>query len=167
MEHSFTWLSLLVHGEWQNVVASGFVAIVLLAFALAVRGRLADTEAALMPDDGVTGRNVAEAFVEAIVSIAKSAIPDHAEQYVPLLATFFVTILLSNVLGLVPGFSPPTSSFNITFALGLVSFGAYHAYGIKAQGLGSYLKHFLGPVLFIAPLMLIIEIFRHLYIRWW
>jgi F-type H+-transporting ATPase subunit a len=161
MEHSFTWLSLFVHGEWQNAMASGFVAIALLAFAMAVRGRLANTDAALMPEDGVTVRNVAEAFVEAIISIARSAIPEHPERYVPLLATFFATILLSNVLGLVPGFSPPTSSFNITFALGLVSFGAYHAYGIQAQGLGAYLKHFLGPVLFIAPLMLIIEIFSH------
>jgi len=162
MEHSFTWLSLLnLPGEWPNIVASGLIAVALLAFASTIRGRLADTEAALMPEDGVTGRNVAEAFVEAIISIAQSAIPEHPERYVPLLATFFVTILLSNLLGLVPGFAPPTSSFNITFALGLVSFGAYHAYGVKAQGLGAYLKHFLGPVLFIAPLMLIIEIFSH------
>jgi F-type H+-transporting ATPase subunit a len=130
---------------------------------MTIRGQLADTEAALMPDDGVTGRNVAEAFVEAIVSIAQAAIPEHAERFVPLLATFFVTILLSNLLGLVPGFAPPTSSFNITFALGLVSFGAYHAYGIKAQGVGAYFRHFLGPVLFIAPLMLIIEIFSHAF----
>ena len=44
-----------------------------------------------------------------------------------------------------------------------MSFGAYHAYGVKAQGLGSYLKHFLGPVIFLAPLMLIIEIFSHAF----
>jgi F-type H+-transporting ATPase subunit a len=70
---------------------------------------------------------------------------------------------VANVLGLVPGFAPPTSSFNITFALGCVAFGAYHAYGVKAQGFGNYLKHFLGPVLFIAPLMLVIEIFSHAF----
>jgi F-type H+-transporting ATPase subunit a len=128
-----------------------------------VRGTLANTEAAITPEDGVTARNVAEASTEAIVGIAKSAIPEHPEKYVPLLATFFVFILASGVLGLVPGFAPPTSTFNITFALGCVSFGAYHAYGVKAQGLGSYLKHFLGPVIFIAPLMLVIEIFSHVF----
>jgi F-type H+-transporting ATPase subunit a len=49
----------------------------------------------------------------------------------------------------------------MTFGLGLVSFAAYNAYGMKAQGVGGHLKHFLGPVIFIAPLMLIIEIFSH------
>ena len=97
------------------------------------------------------------------MGIARSAIPDHPDRYVPLLATFFAYILVGNVLGLVPGFAPPTSSFNITFALGCVSFGAYHTYGVKAHGLWSYLKHFLGPVMFIAPLMLVIEMFSHAF----
>ena len=167
MEHeSFTWFRTIagdLHGAWEHVAVGGLVTLVLLAFGLKVRGSLADTARAIVPEDGVTARNVAETFVEAIVGIAKSAIPEHAERYVPLLATFFAFILLSNLLGLVPGFEPPTSAFNITFALGCVSFGAYHAYGVKAQGLGSYLKHFLGPVLFIAPLMLVIEIFSHAF----
>jgi F-type H+-transporting ATPase subunit a len=163
MEHPYTWLGSLVglHGGWEHIGAGLLVTAMLLYFATKVRAGLADTEAAIMPDDGVTVRSVGEVFVEAMVGIAKSAIPDHPERYVPLLATLFAFILVSNVLGLVPGFSPPTSSFNITFALGCVSFGAYHAYGVKAQGLGGYLKHFLGPVLLIAPLMLIIEIFSH------
>jgi len=161
--HPFTWLGTIGHlqGAWEHLGASVFVTAILLVFGAKVRGRLANTDAALDPDDGATARNIAEAFVEAIIGIAKSAIPDHAERYVPLLATFFVFILVANLLGLVPGFAPPTSTFNITFALGCVSFGAYHAYGVKAQGLGSYLKHFLGPVMFIAPLMLVIEIFSH------
>jgi F-type H+-transporting ATPase subunit a len=161
--HSFTWLHNIGHleGAWEHVGGSILVAILLVVFATRARRRLANTEAALVPEEGFTTRNVAEAFVEGIVGIAKSAIPAHAEKYVPLLATFFAFILVSNVLGLVPGFAPPTSTFNITFALGCVSFGAYHAYGIKAQGVGSYLRHFLGPVLFIAPLMLVIEIFSH------
>lgn len=161
--HPFTWLGTIGHlqGAWEHLGASVFVTAILLVFGAKVRGRLANTDAALEPDDGATARNIAEAFVEAIIGIAKSAIPDHAERYVPLLATFFVFILVANLLGLVPGFAPPTSTFNITFALGCVSFGAYHAYGVKAQGLGSYLKHFLGPVMFIAPLMLVIEIFSH------
>jgi F-type H+-transporting ATPase subunit a len=162
-EHAFTWLGTIAPGAWQHVAAGALVTLGLLLFGLKVRSSLARTEEAIEPDDGVTARSIAEVFVEAMVSLAKSAIPEDAERYVPLLASFFAFILLANVLGLVPGFAPPTSTFNITFALGCVSFGAYHAYGVRAQGLGNYLKHFLGPVMFIAPLMLIIEIFSHAF----
>ena len=163
--HPFTFLGTLghLHGAWENLAGSVLVVVLLVAFALKVRASLADTEAALVPEHGLTVRNVAESFVEAMVGIAKSAIPNHPERYVPLLGALFAFILVSNLLGLVPGFVPPTSTFNITFALGCVSFGAYHAYGVRAQGIGSYLKHFLGPVLFIAPLMFVIEIFSHTF----
>src|SRR5262245_45315651 len=163
MEHGFTWFGTLfgLHGGWQHIGAALLVTALLLLFASKVRASLADTDQAIMPDEGASARSIGEVLVEFIMGIARSAIPDHPDRYVPLLATFFTYILVANVLGLVPGFSPPTSSFNITFALGCVSFGAYHAYGVKAQGLGTYLKHFLGPVLFIAPLMLVIELFSH------
>jgi F-type H+-transporting ATPase subunit a len=163
MQHGFTWFGTLagLHGAWEHIGAAVLVFIVLVLFASRVRRGLANTEGALTPDDGVTARSIGEVFVEGIVGIAKSAIPEHPEKYVPLLASFFAFILVGNVLGLVPGFQPPTSSFNITFALGCVSFGAYHAYGLRAQGVASYLRHFLGPVLAIAPLMLIIEIVSH------
>jgi len=163
--HPFTWLHTIAgfDGAWEHIAASAIVTVLLVVFGLKVRSSLTNIEAALVPEDGLTARNIGEAFVEAIVGIAKSAIPDHPERYVPLLAAFFVFILVSNVLGLVPGFAPPTSTFNITFALGCVSFGAYHAYGVKAQGIGGYLKHFLGPVLFLAPLMVVIEMFSHAF----
>jgi F-type H+-transporting ATPase subunit a len=165
MEHGFTWFGSLIglHGGWEHIGTGFLVSALLLLFASKVRASFADADQAIMPDDGASPRSISEVFVEFIMGIARSAIPDHPDRYVPLLATFFAYILVANVLGLVPGFSPPTSSFNITFALGCVSFGAYHAYGVKAQGLGAYLKHFLGPVLFIAPLMLVIEMFSHAF----
>ena len=160
---SFTWLSRIATGEWEHVLTSAFVASLLVAFAFVVRRRLADPEAAVAPDDGLTVRSAAEAFVEAMLGLVRGAIPDAPERYVPLLASFFAFILVGNVIGLVPGFVPPTSSFNVTFALGLVSFGAYHAYGVKTHGVVGYLAHFLGPVPIIAPLMLIIELFSHAF----
>ena len=165
MEHHFSWLGSMahLHGAWEFLAGSVIVTALLLAFGARIRGRLADTEAAMMPEDGITARNLAEVVVEFVVGIAKSAIPDHAERYVPLLATFFAFIVVGNLLGLVPGFQPPTGSFNITFALGCVTFGAYHAYGFRAQGAGSYLKHFLGPVLWLGPLMVIIEMVSHVF----
>ncbi len=164
MEHPpFTWFSLVASGEWEHLLTSAFAASILVGFAFLVRKRLSDTEAAVAPDHGITIRAVAEAFVEGMVAIVEGAIPEHGERYVSLLASFFAFILVGNLIGLVPGFAPPTSSFNITFALGLVSFGAYHAYGVKAQGIVAYLKHFAGPVLIVAPLMMIIEVFSHAF----
>ncbi len=138
-----------------------FVALLLAAFAWAMHRRLSPTDRALEPDDGTTLRNVGEAFVEMIQGLAEGVIGHHAERYVPLLGSFFAFILVANLIGLVPGFAPPTADFNVTFALGVVSFVAYHAYGLRAHGVGAYVKHFLGPVVFLAPLMLVIELFSH------
>jgi F-type H+-transporting ATPase subunit a len=163
MEHeAFQWFS-MVPEDWRPIAVGLLVVGLLFAFTARVAARLADVDAAVVPDEGVSARSVAEAFVEAMVALAKSAIPDHTERYVPLLAAFFAFILTANLLGLVPGFVPATSSFNVTFALGLVSFVAYHAYGVRAQGGGSYLKHFLGPIWWLGPLMLLIEMFSHAF----
>lgn len=160
MEHGFTWFGAL--GLPEKIATAGLVAGLILAFAAFVYRRLANTEAALVPENGVTARNLAEVFVEGIHGLAEQVIGHGSERYVPLLATFFVFILLSNLLGLVPGFSPPTSDFNITLALGLVSFVAYHAAGVREHG-GSYLKQFLGSVVFLYPLMLVVELFSHAF----
>ena len=161
MEHApFTWFGLQPFP--QAVMTSGLVAGLLILFALSVRGRLAATEAAIEPEDGITGRSIAEVFVESITGLAEGVVGHGAERYVPLLGTFFIFILIANLIGLVPGFAPPTADFNITFGLGVVSFFAYHYYGIKEHG-GKYIKQFLGSVVFLYPLMFIVEIFSHLF----
>jgi F-type H+-transporting ATPase subunit a len=158
MEHApFNWFQFLKE-EHQSAGFAVVVAILLVVFALRVRGKLAATERALEPDDGVSARNVAEAFVEAISGLAEGVIGHHSEKYVPLLASFFAFVLVGNLMGLVPGFKPPTSDFNVTFGLGVISFFAYQTYGVKAQG-AKYIKHFLGPVALLAPLMFVIEAF--------
>jgi F-type H+-transporting ATPase subunit a len=156
MEHGFNWLQGL--GLPVHISTAILVALLLLVFALRVRPKLADVEGALDPDDGVSGRNIAEAAVEAISSLAEGVIGHHSERYVTLLAAFFVFILASNLIGLVPGFLPPTSNFNTTLGLGLISFVAYNAYGLREQGVG-HLKHLLGPVWWLAFIMLPVELF--------
>lgn len=161
MEHRpFTWFSFVPLPE--HAVTGTFVVLLLVAFAVVVHRKLGATERALEPEDGVTVRNVGEVFVELISGLAEGVIGHGAHVYVPLLASFFAFILIGNLLGLVPGFTPPTSDFNVTFALGVVSFVAYQSYGIRRNGL-SYLKHFAGPVLLLAPLMVVIELFGHLF----
>jgi|SRR5581483_1908104 F-type H+-transporting ATPase subunit a len=163
MEHTpYTWFGRVFPVEWEHTLTAGLVALLLVAFALVVHRRLRPTEAALDPDDGVTARGFAEVFVEAILGMAEGVIGHGAERYVPLLAAFFIFILISNLIGLVPGFTPPTSDFNITLALGLVAFAAYHFYGVKEHGV-KYVKQFLGSVVFLMPLMLVVELFSHLF----
>jgi F-type H+-transporting ATPase subunit a len=161
MEHeSFTWLGQLPVPE--QILTAALVAALLIAFAAYVHGRLAATEAAIMPDEGVSTRNLAEAFVEAISGLAEGVIGHDYARYVPLLASFFAFILIANLIGLIPGFKPPTSDFNITLGLGVVSFAAYHFYGAREHGL-KYIKQFLGAVVWLYPLMFVVEIFSHLF----
>jgi len=160
-EHKpFTWLGALPYPE--HTLTAGLVALLIVGFAALVRPKLAATEAAVEPDPRVSARSFAEVFVEFISGLAEGVIGHGAERYVPLLASFFIFILVANLIGLVPGFTPPTADFNITLALGTVAFVAYHVAGAREHGV-KYLQHFLGPVIFLAPLMLVVDLFSHMF----
>ncbi len=93
--------------------------------------------------------------------IAKDVIGHGYEKHVPLLATLFFFILISNFVGLIPGCKTPTGSLSITWALAAVSFVYFIYWGIKAQGLGTYIKSFApsglpGPMV---PLVWFLELF--------
>jgi len=161
MEHeAFTWIGAL--GLPDKIVTAALIAVLLIVFALRLRPKVARTEAAIEPEDGVTARNLGEVFVEFIDGIAEGVIGHGADRYVPLLGTFFIFILAANLVGLIPGFSPPTSEFRITLALGVISFFAYHTYGVREHG-GMYFKQFMGPLLALAPLMIVVELFSHAF----
>ncbi len=157
MEHPVTWAGLLEIPElWSSVLTGLFVIGGLLL--LAVRARSAVTsEGAIVPDAGLTPRNVFELLVEAIGGLSEQVIGHGSRVYVPLLATFFLFILASNLLGLVPGFVPPTSDFDITLALGICSFLIFNYYGLKVNGM-DYIKHLMGPMLALAPLIFVLEL---------
>ncbi len=159
-QEPFTWVGAL--GLPEKIATAGLVAGLLVVFAALVNRKLGATDAAVEPEDGITARNLAESLVEAISGLAEGVIGHGAQRYVPLLASFFVFILACNLIGLVPGFSPPTSDFNITFGLGLVSFVAYQVAGAREHGL-RYVKQFLGSVVLLYPLMLVVELFSHVF----
>jgi F-type H+-transporting ATPase subunit a len=86
---------------------------------------------------------------------------EHGRSLFPLIATLGIFIFISNALGLIPGFYSPTASLNTTLACALIVFFTTHIIGIKTHGF-KYIKQFLGPVWWLAPLMLPIEIISHL-----
>ena len=86
---------------------------------------------------------------------------EEGRPYFPLVFTLFIYILFMNWLGLVPGMFSPTANINTPLSMALVVFVATHIVGIKQHGF-HYVKHFMGPVAALAPLMIIIEIIGHL-----
>ncbi|HCU24920.1 MAG TPA: ATP synthase F0 subunit A [Deltaproteobacteria bacterium] len=75
-----------------------------------------------------------------------------------MIGALFIYIFISNLLGVLPGFLPPTDNISTTLACGLVVFFYFNYIGIKENGFFNYFKHFAGPVIFLAPLMFLIEI---------
>jgi len=107
-------------------------------------------------------QNFFEVVLEQFVTLVDDLIGHEGRPYLPLVATLGIYILLANLLGLVPGLMSPTASLNTTAACAIIVFLVYHWIGIRKQGLVSYFKHFMGPVVWLAPLMLPIEFISHL-----
>ncbi len=85
---------------------------------------------------------------------------DKAMIIYPMVATFGFLILISNYMGLIPGFMSPTANLNVTLGCTLIAIVTYHALGIRFHG-WKYIKHFMGPIKVMAPFFLIVETFSH------
>lgn len=103
------------------------------------------------------GQQTLELGVLAVRSQLEDIIGPHGLKYFPVVMTFAVLILVSNLMGLFPLFMSPTAAVSVTFALGITSFVYYNYIGIKENGLLGHLKHWAGPIWWIAPLIFIIE----------
>ncbi len=155
-----TWLGHASPGV-QHVFGAGFVLFVLACVGALAMARVRTTERALVPDDRLTIATFVELFVSAVYEMMADMMGRKAAKFfLPLIGTCAFVIFFSNVLGLVPGFLPPTDNLNTTFAMAMVIFFATHVFGVKEHGL-PYFKHFLGPYLPLAPLMLPIELISH------
>jgi len=117
----------------------------------------------LSEDDPSNAQMTAEAGFIALKDLASSVIGEHSFKYFPVVATFAVLILVSNLMGQFPMFMAPTASVNVTFALAITSFIYYNYIGISENGLLNHIKHFTGPklptyLIFITALIFVVEI---------
>lgn len=127
---------------------------ILIGVALAIRGSLA-----LVPK-GL--QNFVEVMIEALVNLSEENIGHHWGKYFfPLIGTIGLYILVGNFMGLIPGFYAPTSNINCTASMAVPVFLATHFYGMRVHGV-KYIKHFLGPIIWLAPMMFVIEFIGHL-----
>ncbi len=104
-----------------------------------------------------SGQQTLELGVLAVRDMLTDIVGPHGIKYFPVVMTFAVLILVSNLMGMFPLFLAPTAAVSVTFALGLSSFLYYNYIGIKENGLFGHLKHWAGPVWWIAPLIFVIE----------
>jgi len=118
----------------------------------------------LSQDDPKPGQLTLEAGILGLKDMVTSIIGHHGFRHFPIVATFGILILVSNLMGQFPMFMSPTASVNVTFALGISSFVYYNYVGIAENGLLGHVKHFAGPklpfamALIITPLIFVIEI---------
>src|SRR5262245_3176784 len=113
------------------VIQAALVACaILLLGGVMVRRRLATADGGLLPDEGVTVRNVLEALVEFLANMARERTGPDWRRYFPLIGTMFFFILISNLLGLVPGLAGSTSDANTTWAWAIMAWVFYTAIGI-------------------------------------
>jgi F-type H+-transporting ATPase subunit a len=105
-------------------------------------------------------QNLLETIVGGLENFIVDIMGPEGRHYLSLIGTLFLFILVCNLEGLFPGFDSPTANINTTLALALVSFSATHYIGIKRHGF-KYIKHFMGPMWALAPLMLPIELISH------
>src|SRR6266849_159359 len=157
--HPFAWVEVIpgLSALPAHVATSLLVAGVLILFAYLANRQLVSVSDAAVPDDSLTLRNIAELLVEGVSGMAEGVLGHNGRHYVPLYGSFFLFILCANLVGLLPGFSPPTSNFNVTFALGVLSFIAFNYFGFHEQGVG-YLQHFVGPIWWLGVLMVPLEL---------
>ncbi len=157
----YTWLSHVAEATHipEHVVTFSVIAIMLLVAGLVYRSKISGVSNVVFPDSGITYRNFVELYGNFIYSQCKQIIgEDGAKKYFGFIATIFIVILVSNLIGLIPGFLPPTEHLSTTLALGCFSFIYYNFKGCKEQGTWNYLKHFAGPLWYLAFLIFPIEI---------
>ncbi len=163
MEHNFTWANLFFdHVDHNNVhmIYSTFVLILLTIVGVLVYLKLRNTEARLVPEPKGSLSSSFEVVVEGILEMMEGICGKQAVKFFPIIGTLFVYIFTCNMLSVIPGFLPPTDNINTNLACGLTVFIYYNFVGFKEHGMG-YIKHFMGPIIWLAPLMLMIELIGH------
>ncbi len=138
---------------YPHVIYSWVVMAILIIF-----GFLAGKSVSMIP---TKLQNFFEVLVSGIEEFMVDVTGEEGRWLFPLAATVFIYIFVSNLVGLVPGFYPPTASLNTTLSCALVVVIFTHIIGVMYHG-PAYVKHFMGPVWWMVPIIMPIELIGHL-----
>jgi F-type H+-transporting ATPase subunit a len=141
---------------WHAVL----VAVIMIVFARAATRRLRQQNALTEVPRGA--QNFGEFVVESMMNFTSGIIGPGGEKYTPLVGTIFFFILIGNLIGQIPYLLSPTANLSTTLALGLIVFIYVQYVGIRSNGLGGYIKHFMGPMPALSPLLFPVEVISEL-----
>ena len=161
MEHPPTIFGLVSHQVPVGISTLAVCTVLVLVLAGLVRRGLRD-EDGVIPSERFTLRNVLELLLEGIVSLMQQTIGPQWPKYVPLIGTLGFFILVSNLMGLIPGLGGPTSYVETNGSWALMAFAVSEFAAFRHQGAKAYFSHLAGPVWVLAPLMLGVEIISHM-----
>ena len=161
MEHPYLFLVKLFEfiglghfaHAYPHVIYSWFAIILLVVLAV-----LATRRIEMVP---TKGQNFFEIIISGMEEFMVDITGEEGRWFFPIIATIFIYVATCNLMGLVPGFYPPTASINTTVSCAIPVFLFTHFIGIKYHGI-KYIKHFLGPVWWLIPIILPIEIIGHM-----
>jgi F-type H+-transporting ATPase subunit a len=151
------WVNELLGGRFvvpPYVVMETIVVIALIVFFAILRTRYSVESPGRL-------QQAFELFVEFVNEQLESNVGHEGHKYLGIVGTFAVFLISCNLLGLIPGLMSPTSNVNVPAGCAIVVFLYYQFQGLRKQGLVPYVKHFMGPVWWLAPLMFPIELISH------
>jgi F-type H+-transporting ATPase subunit a len=144
---------------WHVAYAIIVIVILMIVAALGARG-IRQEKRSYLADGRLTFRTAGEVIVESLLKLVKEQMGPRGPEFILIIGTLALFIFLSNILGMIPGFQSPTSNINTNAACAVTVFVLTHYYGFREHGV-KYLKQFTGPMLALAPLMVIIELIGH------
>ena len=170
--HLFLDLAHMLETEWIYLSAA-FATLLLVLAGFSVRRAVSSEGAGVIPEEGLSIRNVFEVLIEFLGDLGETTIGPEWRRYFPVVGTIFFFVLVSNFKSLIPGLIGSTGDANVTFSLGIVSFVVYNYVGIKQHG-WKYIYQFMGPALaeweiggkhyhvrVLAPIFLPLELVLH------
>ncbi|MDQ6664829.1 MAG: F0F1 ATP synthase subunit A [Acidobacteriota bacterium] len=141
---------------WANfIVMQLLVALVIVVLFAILKARLSVDRPGKL-------QHIFEIVYEFLNGETHDNVGSEGRKYLPLFGSLFIFILIANLIGVIPGLESPTQVVYVPAGLAMIAFFYYNWMGIRANGLGKYLAHFAGPIWWMAPLMIPIEIISHL-----
>lgn len=155
------WVHLEDWPNWEKFISACVLGLVLFAIGRLAAGKIltaSQRQEALVPAEKLNFFGFFDFFIEGFVNFYDSILGKENRSHLPFVASIFIFILSANLIGLIPGVPAITTTVWVTVAMALVVFVYFNWYGVKEHGAIGYLKHFCGPVWWLACLMFPLEI---------
>ncbi len=159
MEHPYLFLVQLLEAvgakelaQYPYIIYSWLIMLILI-----ILGSIAVKGISMIPSKS---QNIFELVIKGLEDFMVELTGEEGRWFFPIIATIFIYVFACNLIGLVPGCFPPTANINTTASCAVTVFVVTHFIGLKYHGV-KYIKHFLGPVILLAPLMFVIELIGH------